>query len=125
MLADIDHFKTFNDTVRPPDRRSGAVASSRSALKDNVKGQDVAASFGGEEFAVILPGTSLRQATTTVGEQHPPRGDGQGTDEAFDRRKSGPHHHFSRRRIPAPWRNGRHADRACRQLPLRRQAQRP
>ncbi len=66
VLADIDHFKTFNDTFGHliGDQVLRLVAL---ALKDNVKGQDVAARFGGEEFAVILPGTSLRQATT-VGE---------------------------------------------------------
>jgi diguanylate cyclase len=66
VLADIDHFKTFNDTFGHliGDQVLRLVAL---ALKDNVKGQDVASRFGGEEFAVILPGTSLRQATT-VGE---------------------------------------------------------
>ena len=66
VLADIDHFKNFNDTFGHliGDQVLRLVAL---ALKDNVKGQDVAARFGGEEFAVILPGTSLRQATT-VGE---------------------------------------------------------
>ena len=66
MLADIDHFKTFNDTFGHliGDQVLRLVAL---ALKDNVKGRDIAARYGGEEFAVILPETSLRQATT-VGE---------------------------------------------------------
>jgi diguanylate cyclase len=34
------------------------------ALKQNVKGQDVAARYGGEEFAVVLPRTGLQQALT-------------------------------------------------------------
>jgi diguanylate cyclase len=34
------------------------------ALKQNVKGQDVAARYGGEEFAVVLPRTGLQQAIT-------------------------------------------------------------
>jgi diguanylate cyclase len=34
------------------------------AVKQNVKGQDVAARYGGEEFAVVLPRTGLAQAIT-------------------------------------------------------------
>jgi diguanylate cyclase len=66
VLADIDHFKTFNDTFGHliGDQVLRLVAL---ALKDNVKGRDIAARYGGEEFAVILPETSLRQGTT-VGE---------------------------------------------------------
>ena len=66
VLADIDHFKNFNDTFGHliGDQVLRLVAL---ALKDNVKGRDIAARYGGEEFAVILPETSLRQATT-VGE---------------------------------------------------------
>jgi diguanylate cyclase len=66
LLCDIDHFKSFNDTFGHliGDQVLRLVAL---ALKDNVKGRDIAARYGGEEFAVILPETSLRQATT-VGE---------------------------------------------------------
>ena len=65
LLADIDHFKTFNDTFGHliGDQVLRLVALS---LKDNVKGGDLAARYGGEEFAVILPDTSLRQATTVA-----------------------------------------------------------
>jgi diguanylate cyclase len=65
LLADIDHFKTFNDTFGHliGDQVLRLVAL---ALKDNVKGRDLAARYGGEEFAVVLPDTSLRQATTVA-----------------------------------------------------------
>ncbi len=36
------------------------------ATKQNVKGQDVACRYGGEEFAIVLPQTSLDQARTVA-----------------------------------------------------------
>ena len=56
LLADIDHFKRVNDTYGhlfgdQVIRACGQVLSSA------VKGRDVAARFGGEEFLVLLPST--------------------------------------------------------------------
>ena len=61
IISDIDHFKKFNDTYGHPigDQVLRLVAQ---CLKTNVKGKDLAARFGGEEFVVILPGTSLQNA---------------------------------------------------------------
>ncbi|HLH91641.1 MAG TPA: GGDEF domain-containing protein [Xanthobacteraceae bacterium] len=65
MFTDIDHFKSFNDTYGhlTGDQVLRLVALS---VKQNVKGQDIAARFGGEEFAVILPRTTLRAALTVA-----------------------------------------------------------
>src|SRR5262249_8845478 len=65
MMTDIDHFKKFNDTFGhlTGDQVLRLVAQ---AMKQNVKGQETAAGYGGEEFAVILPGTTLRQALTVA-----------------------------------------------------------
>jgi len=65
LLIDIDHFKAFNDTFGhlTGDQVLRLVAI---ALKQNVKGQDIAARYGGEEFAIILPGTTLRSALTVA-----------------------------------------------------------
>jgi diguanylate cyclase len=65
ILTDIDHFKKFNDTYGhlTGDQVLRLVAL---ALKDNLKGQDIAARYGGEEFAVLLPRTTLRHGVTVA-----------------------------------------------------------
>jgi diguanylate cyclase len=65
MLADIDHFKTFNDTYGhlTGDQVLRLVAVS---VKQNVKGQDIAARYGGEEFGIILPRAALREANAVA-----------------------------------------------------------
>ncbi|MEL6213012.1 MAG: GGDEF domain-containing protein [Pseudomonadota bacterium] len=61
ILADIDHFKSFNDRWghQTGDQVLRLVAE---VMNANVKGQDLLARYGGEEFAIILPGTSLENA---------------------------------------------------------------
>jgi diguanylate cyclase len=61
LLTDIDNFKKFNDTYGhlTGDQVLRLVAL---ALKNNLKGQDIAARYGGEEFAVLLPRTGLPAA---------------------------------------------------------------
>jgi diguanylate cyclase len=61
LMLDIDHFKHFNDSYG---HQTGDVVLQLVGrmLADNVKGQDVAARFGGEEFAILLPYTKLEQA---------------------------------------------------------------
>jgi len=58
LLADIDHFKVVNDTYGHVlgDKVIRAVAH---VLRSSIKGRDVAARLGGEEFAIVLPQTSL------------------------------------------------------------------
>jgi diguanylate cyclase len=65
LMTDVDHFKMFNDTYGhlTGDQVLRLVAQ---AVKQNVKGHDIAARYGGEEFAVILPKTPLRQALTVA-----------------------------------------------------------
>ena len=61
IMADIDHFKHFNDNHGHliGDKLLRFVAK---ILRESLKGQDLVARFGGEEFAILLPNTPLRGA---------------------------------------------------------------
>lgn len=61
LMIDIDHFKSFNDTWghMTGDQVLRLVAM---ALKTSIRPTDIAARFGGEEFAIILPQTPLKPA---------------------------------------------------------------
>ncbi|WP_333824766.1 GGDEF domain-containing protein [Pinisolibacter sp.] len=65
LFTDIDHFKKFNDTFghQTGDQVLRLVAL---ALKQNIKGQDIACRFGGEEFAVLLPRTDIAQSVVVA-----------------------------------------------------------
>ena len=62
MMADIDHFKRVNDTFGHQQGDVVLQAVSR-AIVEELRDYDLAARFGGEEFALLLPGTELPQAT--------------------------------------------------------------
>lgn len=65
LLIDIDNFKRYNDEFGHlvGDEVLKFVAKK---MKEMVKGRDVVARFGGEEFAVILPQTPLAGATSAA-----------------------------------------------------------
>jgi diguanylate cyclase (GGDEF)-like protein len=61
FLLDIDHFKQFNDTHGHLDgdellKRMGAL------LRENSRSNEVVGRYGGEEFLVVMPGTSKESA---------------------------------------------------------------
>ena len=62
MMIDIDDFKLYNDRNG---HQAGDLALEMSAqcLKSALRGADVASRYGGEEFCILLPQTTLEEAT--------------------------------------------------------------
>jgi diguanylate cyclase (GGDEF)-like protein len=58
IFTDLDRFKTLNDTLGHPAGDAALVHFAR-ILREQIRGGDVAARVGGEEFAVWLPDTGL------------------------------------------------------------------
>jgi len=61
IMADIDHFKHFNDTFGH-EAGDAVLKAMAELLKRLVRQGDVACRFGGEEFILVLPGTSTAEA---------------------------------------------------------------
>jgi diguanylate cyclase (GGDEF)-like protein len=58
IVIDIDHFKNLNDTFGH-DAGDFVLERTGELLRTATRNSDIACRFGGEEFAVILPGATL------------------------------------------------------------------
>lgn len=67
IIADIDHFKHYNDAHGHPAGDS-ILKGVASCIRSHARGQDIVARYGGEEFAIILPETG-KEAALTVAER--------------------------------------------------------
>ena len=67
MMIDVDNFKQFNDMFGhiAGDRALSAVSK---ILRSQFRPRDILVRYGGDEFAVLLPGTSKKQALV-IGER--------------------------------------------------------
>lgn len=64
-LLDIDNFKRLNDT-RGHGAGDTALQHLATVIKDTVRPTDVVARFGGEEFVVLLPDTTIKEAAAII-----------------------------------------------------------
>jgi diguanylate cyclase (GGDEF)-like protein len=64
-MADLDHFKALNDT-HGHEAGDRALRLFASVLKANLRPDDIASRYGGEEFVLLLPGTGLDEALAAL-----------------------------------------------------------
>jgi diguanylate cyclase (GGDEF)-like protein len=65
VMIDVDHFKLVNDNFGHPVGDQVLLALGR-VLQQRLRNSDVVGRYGGEEFAVILPGVSLEEAWEVI-----------------------------------------------------------
>lgn len=65
MLLDVDYFKTINDCFGH-DYGDGVLREVAKLISRAVHGSQIAARFGGEEFIVVLPQTTLSKTLETA-----------------------------------------------------------
>ena len=61
IMADVDHFKKFNDTYGHP-MGDEVLRGMAKLLRRKMREMDLVARYGGEEFTVIMPGTKSEEA---------------------------------------------------------------
>ncbi|MEN6319089.1 MAG: diguanylate cyclase [Syntrophaceae bacterium] len=74
IMVDLDHFRRFNNTFGH-DAGDLVLQDLGKFLQNNIRTEDIACRYGGEEFTLILPGASLeitrkRAETLRHGVQH-------------------------------------------------------
>jgi diguanylate cyclase (GGDEF)-like protein/PAS domain S-box-containing protein len=63
MFIDLDHFKRFNDSFGH-EAGDFVLQSFTKVLTSHFRGSDILCRYGGEEFALVLPDSSLNDAET-------------------------------------------------------------
>jgi diguanylate cyclase (GGDEF)-like protein len=63
LMMDLDHFKSVNDTIGHQ-KGDDVLRSVASVLRSCSRESDYLARYGGEEFVMMLPRTTLEEATT-------------------------------------------------------------
>jgi diguanylate cyclase (GGDEF)-like protein len=61
LMIDVDHFKSYNDEFGHP-AGDDALKMVGHVMRQTLRGADVAARFGGEEFSILLPQTTADEA---------------------------------------------------------------
>lgn len=61
LLLDLDNFKAYNDRYGHQ-AGDALLASVGQVLRENVRSSDIPCRYGGDELAVVLPGTELPEA---------------------------------------------------------------
>jgi two-component system, cell cycle response regulator len=63
IMADVDHFKSINDTYGHAFGDDALIAVSR-VFAENSRNEDIVCRYGGEEFVLLLPGIAIEGAMT-------------------------------------------------------------
>lgn len=61
LMIDLDHFKSINDRYGHA-LGDAALVAAVTSMQDSIRGSDILARWGGEEFAALLPNASLESA---------------------------------------------------------------